>query len=66
MKSRKSITPYFVSPVVLMLSPRGGGRESDPPTTFRPSIGFEDREGHQPPIASSPRIASALSLSPFG
>ena len=30
-------------------SPRGGGRESNPPTTRAPSTGFEDRGGHQAP-----------------
>jgi hypothetical protein len=30
----------------------GGGRESNPPKAFRPSTGFEDREGHQSPFAS--------------
>jgi hypothetical protein len=27
----------------------GGGRESNPPASFRPHTGFEDRGGHQAP-----------------
>src|SRR5438445_587931 len=30
-------------------SPRGGGRESNPPGSFRPHYGFEDRGAHQEP-----------------
>jgi RNA polymerase sporulation-specific sigma factor len=33
--------------------PRGGGRESNPPTGASRRTGFEDREGHQSPFASA-------------
>ena len=38
----------------------GGGRESNPPTDSRRRTGFEDQEGHQAPVASGVRIATAL------
>jgi hypothetical protein len=31
------------------ISPRGGGRESNPPGSSRPHTGFEDRGAHQAP-----------------
>ena len=38
----------------------GGGRESNPPGGSPRLTGFEDREGHQSPFASSARIVGGV------
>ena len=44
-RSRRTVGLLVLSP----LSPRGGGRESNPPASSRPHTGFEDRGAHQVP-----------------
>jgi hypothetical protein len=48
-ESRACIQPYFTPPGFVRLSVSGGGRESNPPGSFRPLTGFEDRGAHQAP-----------------
>src|SRR6188472_2890810 len=46
-----SLTPGCHDPISCGTGPRsGGGRESNPPGSFRPLTGFEDREAHQAPF----------------
>jgi hypothetical protein len=44
-ESVESAGPHALS----LITPRGGGRESNPPGSFRPHTGFEDRGAHQAP-----------------